>query len=89
MRWDSTETTSLQVIVVGHCKKSNGFVFYSPHSKQFYHSSDYKMDEGHPTPTLFSLQYDGDIFIGLYDRSSMATGVEPFPAGAAVIWPCN
>jgi len=35
------EATFHQVIVVGHCKKSDGLSFYSPHSKQFYHSSDY------------------------------------------------
>ena len=40
-------------------------------------------------PTMFNLQYDGGIFIGLYDGSSTATGVEPFPAGTVVTWPCK
>ena len=47
------------------------------------------MDEGHQALPIFHLQYDGRMFIGLYDGSSIMTGMELFPADMAVTWPCT
>jgi hypothetical protein len=62
-------------------------IFYSPHTKELYTSSDYKLDKGHNTPTIFNLQYDGGIFVGHYNSSSSATSIEPFPEGTSVSFP--
>jgi hypothetical protein len=51
-------STSMQGIALGRCKKTDRMIFYSPHSKESYISSDYKLDEGWHTPTAFNLQYD-------------------------------
>jgi len=40
---------------LGRCWKTDGMIFYSPHSKELYVSSDYKLGEGHQTPTSFNL----------------------------------
>jgi hypothetical protein len=73
----------MQGIALGHCRKSNGMIFYSPHSKELNVSSDYKLDEGHYTHTAFNLQYDGGIFIGLYNYNS-STSYECYPEGTSV-----
>jgi hypothetical protein len=41
----------MQGIALGRCRKSDGMIFYCPHNKQVYTSSDYKLDEGRSTPT--------------------------------------
>ena len=43
---DGFEAKMLQGIVIGCCRQSDGLLFYSPHTRQIYHSSDYKLDEG-------------------------------------------
>jgi hypothetical protein len=77
---------AMQGIALGRCRKSDGMMFYSPHSKEIYISSDYKLDEGHHTPTAFNLHYDGGIFIGLYNQGSSSV-CEPFPEGTSVSMP--
>jgi hypothetical protein len=72
-------------IAVGHCWKSEGLLFYCPHNHQFYSSVDDKLDEGCSTLQTFNLQYDGGIFVGLYDNSPSSTGVEPYPEGISVV----
>jgi hypothetical protein len=79
-----TEATSMAGIAVGHCRKSEGLLFYCPHNSQFYSSVDYKLDEGRSTPNTFNLQYDGGIFVGLYDHSPLSQGVEPYPEGTCI-----
>ena len=79
-----TEATSMAGIAIGHCRKSEGLLFYCPHNRQFYSSVDYKLDEGRSTPTTFNLRYDGGIFVGLYDHSPSSLGVEPYPEGTSV-----
>jgi hypothetical protein len=64
----------------------DGMIFYSPHSKELSISSNYKLDEGHHTPTAFNLQYDGGIFIGLCNHNN-ASYFEPFPVGTSVSYP--
>lgn len=88
---DSTEThrgtgssKSMQDIALGRCRKSDGMIFYSPHTKELYVSSDYKLDEGHHTPTMFNLHYDGEIFLELYNHTSKNSINEPFPQGTPV-----
>jgi hypothetical protein len=46
---------SFQGIALGRCRKSDGMIFYSPHTKELYISSDYKLDEGRHTPNAFNL----------------------------------
>ncbi len=77
----------MQGIALGHCRKSNGMIFYCPHNKQLYTSSDYKLDEGRSTPTTFNLWYDGGIFVGLYNNNSPTTSTEPYPEGMPVSFP--
>jgi hypothetical protein len=82
-----SESHSMQGIALGQCHKSDGMLFYSPHTKELY-TSDYKLDEGCNTPNTFYLQYDGGIFVGLYNCSSHATTHEPFPEGTLLHFPC-
>ncbi len=50
-----SESKSMQGITLGRCRKSDGMIFYCPHNKQLYKSSDYKLDEGRSTPNTFNL----------------------------------
>lgn len=45
----------MQGIALGHCRKSDGMIFYCPHNKQVYTSLDYKLDEGRHTPNTFNM----------------------------------
>jgi hypothetical protein len=76
----------MQGIALGRCRKSDGMIFYSPHSKELYVSSDYKLDEGRQPLTAFNLPYDGGIFVGLYTHNHSST-YEPFPEGTSVSYP--
>jgi len=76
----------MQGIAMGRCRKSDGMIFYSPHSKELYISSDYKLDEGRHTPTAFHLPYNGGIFVGFYNHNHSST-FEPFPEGTSVSYP--
>ena len=84
---DGFEAKMLQGIVIGRCHQSDGLLFYSPHTRQIYHSSDYKLDEGRSTPNTFNLRYDGGIFVGLYDNGPPSLGTEPYPEGTTIVWP--
>jgi hypothetical protein len=76
-------------IAMGHGCQSEGLLFYCPHIQQFYASVDYKLDEGHNTPTTFNLHYEGGIFVGLYHHSPSSIGIEPYPAGTPVSMSIN
>jgi hypothetical protein len=80
-----SDSCSMQGIALDHCRKSDGMIFYSPHSKELYVSSDYKLDEGHHTPTVFNLNYDGGIIIGLYNHNN-STSYEACPEGTSVLF---
>jgi hypothetical protein len=82
-----SDSKSMQGIALGRCRKSDGTIFYFPHNKQLYTSSDYKLDEGRNTPNAFHLHYDGGIFMGLYNPQSTTTTIEPFPEGTPVSFP--
>jgi hypothetical protein len=82
-----SESKSMQGITLGQCCKSDGMIFYCPHTKRLYTSSDYKLDEGRNTPNKFNLRYDGGIFVGLYNPSSPNSSCEPFPEGTSVLFP--
>lgn len=58
-----SKSKTMQGISLGHCRKSDGMIFFCPHNKQLYTSSDYKLYEGLNTPNTFNLWYDGGIFI--------------------------
>jgi len=78
----------MQGIALGRCRKSDGMIFYSPHTKELYVSSDYKLNEGHHTPTMFNLRFDGGIFLGLHNHySSKNSTIEPLPQGTPVSFP--
>lgn len=82
------ESHSMQGIALGRCCSSDGMIFYSPHTKELYTSSDYKLDEGRSTPpTTFNLRYDGGLFVGLYNSSSINSSIEPHPEGTSVSFP--
>ena len=76
---DGFKAKMLQGIVIACCHQSDGLLFYSPHMRQIYHSSDYKLDEGRSTPSTFNLWYDGGIFVSLYDSGPPSLGIEPYP----------
>lgn len=78
-----SDSHSMQGIALGWCQKSDGMIVYSPHTKEVYVSSDYKLDEERHTLTAFNLHYDGGIFLGLYNHNSF-TSFEPYPEGTAV-----
>ena len=81
------ESKSMCGIVIGRDRKSDGLLFYCPHTKHIYTSGDYKLDEGRNTPNTFNLKYEGGIFVGLYDSSPNTPQVEPYPQGTSVVWP--
>ncbi len=82
-----SDSKTMQGITLGSCWKSDGMLFYCPHNKQIYTSSDYKLDEGKNTPNTFNLHYDGGIFIGLYNNQSPNNSIKPFPEGTSVSYP--
>jgi Reverse transcriptase (RNA-dependent DNA polymerase) len=79
------EALSKQGIAIGRDRKSDGLLIYCPHSKKYFVSNSFKLDEGRSTATAFNLKYDGGIFIGLYDNSPISQGVEPYPEGTGVL----
>ena len=74
-------------IVIGRCRKSDGLLFYCPHTKHIYSSGDCKLDEGRNTPNTFNLFYEGGIFVGLYDSNKNSSQVEPYSEGTSALWP--
>ena len=81
---DGMESRVMQSILLGRSERADGYILYSPHTKEFYVSSECKIDQRSCTPTTFNLIYDGGIFFGLYDSSPVAQGVEPYPPGTTV-----
>jgi hypothetical protein len=79
------EALSKQGIAIGRDRKSDGLLIYCPHSKQYFVSNSYKIDEGRSMANAFNLKYDGGLFIGLYDNSPASQGVEPYPEGTSVM----
>ncbi len=80
------EAKTMQGIAIGRCRKSDGMLFYCPHTREIYTSADYKLDEGASTATLFNLRYDGGIFVGLYNSGDKTQATEPYPEGTSIIW---
>ena len=72
------------LLLVSRCRLSDGLLLYCPHTKQTDSSSDYKLDEGRSTPNTYNLQYDGEIFVGLYDHCPTASQTESYPEGTSV-----
>ena len=81
---DGMESRTMQAVLLGRSEKADGFILYSPHTKEFYVSSECKIDMKACTPTTFNLVYDGGLFFGLYDSSPVVEGVEPYPPGTTV-----
>jgi hypothetical protein len=79
-------STSMQGIALGRCCKTDGMIFYSPHSKELYMSLDCKIDEGRHTPMAFNLHYDGGIFVGQYSHNT-SSSFEPYREGTTVSYP--
>ena len=80
------ESKTMQGIAIGRSRQADAMMFYNPATRKIYTSSDYKLDEGRSTPSLFNLKYDGGIFVGLYDLGLRACA-EPFPEGTPILWP--
>ena len=83
---DGIESKSMQGILLGRSPKSNGYIVYCPHTKQFYDTIDLKIDEGRNTATAFGLKYDGGLFFGLYDGPCIPQGMEPYPEGTPIAY---
>ena len=47
-------------------KKSDGKLFYVPHTKSIIGPVDYDLDPSHPSGPVFSLTYDGGIYFNLH-----------------------
>ena len=81
---DGSESKVLQAILLGRAFQSDGYLLYSPYTKEFYLTGDCKIDKGNSTATAFNLKYDGGMFFGLYDSSHISNGTEPYPPGTTV-----
>jgi hypothetical protein len=79
------EARSKQGIAIGRDRKSDGLLICCPHSKKYFVSNSYKIEEGRSTANAFNLKYNGGIYIGLYDNSPASRGVEPYPEGTSVL----
>jgi hypothetical protein len=79
------EALSKPGIAISQDHKSDGLLSYCPHSKKYFVSNSYKLDEGQSTTTAFNLKYEGGIFIGLYDNSPISQGIKPYPEGTSVL----
>jgi hypothetical protein len=79
------EAQSKQGIAIGRDRKSDGLLIYCHHSKKYFVSNSYKIDEGRSTANAFNLKYGSGIFIGLYDNSPASHGVEPYPKGTSIL----
>jgi hypothetical protein len=82
----ASESKSMQGITLGCCRKSECMIFYCPHHKQLYATSDFKLD-GHHTPNTYNPQYDVGIFAGLYSHGSPNRSVELYPEGTSLSFP--
>ena len=78
------EAQTLQGILLGRSGECDGYIIFSPATKQFYHAIDVKIDHGRNTSQHFNLRYDGGIYIGLYDSKTPSDSVESFPPGLSV-----
>ena len=81
---DGIESRAMQSILLGRSEKADRYILYSPHTKEFYVSSECKIDQKSCSPTTFNLVYDVGLFFGLYDSTPVANGVEPYPPGTTV-----
>ena len=81
---DGTEAKGMQGILLDRSDKADGYLIYSPFTKEFYASSDCKIDSGSSTATMF-----GGLFVGLYDSSAVSDGVEPYPPGTSITYKDN
>ena len=57
---------SIKAILVGNDPKSDGKLFYVPHTKSIIGSADYDLDPSHPSGPVFGLTYDGGIQFSLH-----------------------
>lgn len=83
---DGSESKVLQAILVGRSHQADGYLLYSPYTREFYVSGDCKIDTGNHTATAFNLKYDGGMFLGIYDSSHIFNGTEPYPPGTTAIF---
>ena len=83
---DGTEAKVLQAILLGRAEQADGYLLYSPYTKEFYVSGDVKIDSGTCTASAFNLKYDGGLFRGLYDSSHVSNGTEPYPPGTILLY---
>jgi hypothetical protein len=54
------EAQSKQGIAIGRDCKSDELLIYCPHSKKYFISNSYKIDEGRSTANAFKLKYDAE-----------------------------
>eukprot|EP00957_Ditylum_brightwellii_P160370 12208404-Ditylum_brightwellii.AAC.2 len=66
----TADSQSIKAICVGNDTKSDGLLFYLPHSKKLIASADNKLDPTVPSGPIFGLQYNGCIGFNLYSSSS-------------------
>ena len=59
---------TIQAICVGNDDKSDGRLFYIPHSKGLVGSADYVLDPVPPSGPLCNIEYDGGIHFNLYSE---------------------
>ena len=76
--YDSAPTSTLDsqtvpCILVGNDHKSDGRLFYNPHTKQLIGSSDYRLDTAHPSGPVFGMVYDGGLQFQLYTPTAVDT----------------
>ena len=50
---DGSESKVMQAILLGRSEKADGYLLYSPSTRELYVSSDYKIDTGNCTATAF------------------------------------
>ena len=78
------EAQTLQGILLGWSGSCDGYLIFSPATKQFYHAIDVKIDGGHNTCQHFNLRYDGGIYIGLYNSCTPSDCIKLYPPRLSV-----
>ena len=63
---DQKQCHSIKCILVGNGSKSDGQLFYVPHTRNILRSADYELDPTHPSGPMFQLNYNGCIQFNLH-----------------------
>ena len=81
---NNLESQTVKAILVGNDPKSDGRLFYNPHTKNFMSSSDYILNVSSPSGPIFNLNYEEPTSYNLYTESSVSTDKPAFDLSQVV-----